>query len=272
MPLSRRQYLLHATLGTGLCCCGCKTTPVTNRRQLMLVPENSEIELGLQSYEEVTGNVARSQNVALVEQVNRVGKRIAAVANRPDYDWEFRVLATPEQNAFALPGGKVAVHEGILPICLTEGGLAVVMSHEIGHALARHGGERMSQGMAVNSVKQVGQYVLQGQPQSRQDQLLAAYGVVSKYGVVLPYSRKQESEADHIGLMLMAKAGYDPEEAPRFWIRFADANPATTPEFLSTHPASESRAVTLNNLLPEAKELYGQTATRIGLGETLKRA
>ena len=271
MSLTRRQYL-HASVGIGLCCCGCKTTPMTNRRQLMLVPENSEIALGLQSYEEVTAKVPRSQNVAVVEQVNRVGQRIAAVANRPDYDWEFRVLATAEQNAFALPGGKVAVHEGILPVCLTEAGLAVVMSHEIGHALARHGGERMSQGMAVNSVKQVGQYVMQGQPKTRQDQFLSAYGVVSKYGVVLPYSRKQESEADHIGLMLMAQAGYDPEEAPRFWMRFAAANPATTPEFLSTHPASQSRALALNALLAEAKDVYSQSATRVGLGETLKRA
>lgn len=271
---TRRQYLGHAAAWTmGAACCGCRSTPVTNRRQLMLMPENSEIALGLQSYEEATANVPRSQNQQIIAQVQQVGRRIADVANRPDYQWEFRVLATAEQNAFALPGGKVAVHEGILPVCLNEAGLAVVMSHEVAHALARHGGERMSQGMAVNTVQQMGQYVLQGEPQTRQDRFLSAYGVVSKYGVVLPYSRHQESEADHIGLLLMAKAGYNPEEAPRFWMRFATSTESgQTPEFLSTHPASQRRAADLLGLLPEAQALYAQAPAKYDLGPALQTA
>ena len=168
---TRRQCLSRAVwAGFGVSCCGCQSTPVTDRRQLLLLPEASEIALGMQSYESATANLPRSKNTQAVEQVQRVGRRIAAVANRPDYDWEFRLLATAEQNAFALPGGKVAIHEGILPVCVNEAGLAVVMSHEVAHALARHGGERMSQGMAVNGVQQVGQYLTRGQPPSRQDQ------------------------------------------------------------------------------------------------------
>ncbi|MCA9173668.1 MAG: M48 family metallopeptidase [Planctomycetales bacterium] len=266
---TRRQFhQLAWTAGCG-CLLGCRSTPVTNRNQLMLIQEDQELTLGKQSYEEATAEVPRSQNAAATQQVMQVGQRIAAVANRPDYQWEFRVLATAEQNAFALPGGKVAVHEGILPVCLTEAGLAVVMSHEIAHALARHGGERMSQGMAVNGVKQLGQYVMRQQPTTRQDQLLQAYGVVSKYAYVLPYSRRHESEADHIGLMLMARAGYNPEEAPRFWQRFAALNNAATPEFLSTHPASETRVQQLTNLLPEAQKLYVESPQQVNLGQTL---
>ena len=272
---TRRQYFGRIMMtGLGLGCCGCRTAPETNRRQLILMPETTEISLGQQSYEQATANVPRSQNAQVIQQVEQVGQRIAQAAGRPDYQWEFRVLATPEQNAFALPGGKVAVHEGILPICLNEAGLAVVISHEVAHALARHGGERMSQGMAVNTVQQVGQYVLQGQPQRRQDRFLTAYGVVTKYGVVLPYSRRQESEADHIGVMLMARAGYNPEEAPRFWLRFAAAAQAAAapPEFLSTHPASENRASDLQQLLPEARVLYAKAPTQIDLGNSLIRA
>ena len=273
---TRREWLVAAlrrSSGLGMCLglCGCRSTPVTNRRQLMLIPESTEITMGLKSYEEVTGELPLSQDAAMAARVKQVGQRIATVANRPDYQWEFRLLATDQQNAFALPGGKVAVHEGILPVCMNDAGLAVVMSHEVAHALARHGGERMSQGMAVSSVQQMGQYVLQGQPQTRQDRFLQAYGVVSKYGVVLPYSRKQESEADEIGLKLMARAGYDPSEAPRFWLRFAASNQAQTPEFLSTHPASQTRASELEEQLPEAMELYQQAPGKSGLGQSLVR-
>lgn len=249
---------------------GCRTAPITQRKQLLIYPENYETQLGVSSYDEILKDEKPSTNQHYIEMVNRVGHRIAQVAGRPDYQWEFRVIESPEQNAFALPGGKVAVYEGILPICLNEAGLAVVMSHEVGHALARHGGERMSQQTAVNSFGTALKWMTQGQRSYNQETLMGAYGAASKYGIILPFSRKHESEADHIGLLLMAKAGYDPAAAPAFWERFAASkNGQAQPEFLSTHPADEHRAMDLRALLPEALTLYDQSPVKYGAGESL---
>ncbi len=253
----------------------CRSAPVTGRRQMLLLPETQEVSLGLTSYQEIVAKEPASTNQAYIDMVERVGQRIAAVADKPGYQWEFRVIASDVQNAFCLPGGKVAVYEGILPICENEAGLAVVMSHEVVHALARHGGERMSQSLAVDGVKQAVSYATQTQDETRREILLKAYGVASEYGVILPYSRKHESEADHIGLMLMAEAGYDPSEAPRFWQRFARASQTGAQqgnkplEFLSTHPSDARRASDLDTLLPEAMKLYVTAPTRYGLGEGL---
>ena len=270
MEINRRSALKQMLVwGAASCCCGCRSTPITNRKQLLLLPEKQEIALGLSAYEEAVKQDPPSTNQRVIEMVNRVGLRIAEAADKPDYKWEFRVLASPNQNAFCLPGGKVAVYEGIVPVCANEAGLAVVMSHEIAHALARHGGERMSQNYAVEGVKQAVQYVANKKELKNKEVILQAYGVASKYGVILPYSRKHESEADHMGVMLMSKAGYDPAEAPRFWTRFAGANQGTKPpEFLSTHPSDERRARDLEQLLPQANELYAQAPDKHGLGET----
>jgi predicted Zn-dependent protease len=249
---------------------GCRTTPVTGRKQLLLLPEDQEISMGLSAYEDATSGQPLSQNPQYQEMVNRVGQRIAAVADRPDYQWEFRVVASPEQNAFCLPGGKVVVYEGILPVCGNEAGLAVVMSHEIAHVLARHGGERMSHGMAVNGLRRAVDYVTKDREEREREMILKAYGMGSKYGVVLPYSRKHELEADSIGLVLMARAGYDPAEAPRFWQRFAALKQGNQPiEFLSTHPTDEKRSAELAARIPEAQELYAQAPAHFGLGEAL---
>ena len=252
---------------------GCRSAPVTGRRQMLLLPESQELSMGLSSYQDVVAKEPASQNAQYVAMVLRVGERIAAVADKPDYAWEFRVIASDVQNAFCLPGGKVAIYEGIMPICENEAGLAVVMSHEVAHALARHGGERMSQSLAVDGVKQAVSYATQTQDETRREILLKAYGAASQYGVILPYSRKHESEADHIGLMLMAKAGYDPSEAPRFWQRFATAQQGQKPmEFLSTHPSDARRASDLEAILPEAMKLYVTAPRRHGLGEGLAAA
>ena len=252
---------------------GCRSAPVTGRRQMLLLPEAQEVSMGLTSYQDVVAKEPASQNAQYVAMVQRVGERIAAVADKPDYAWEFRVIASDVQNAFCLPGGKVAIYEGIMPICENEAGLAVVMSHEVAHALARHGGERMSQSLAVDGVKQAVSYATQTQDETRREILLKAYGAASQYGVILPYSRKHESEADHIGLMVMAKAGYDPSEAPRFWQRFAAAQQGQKPmEFLSTHPSDARRASDLEALLPEAMKLYVTAPSRHGLGEGLAGA
>jgi metalloendopeptidase OMA1, mitochondrial len=250
---------------------GCRTTPITGRSQLLLVPEQQEIAMGLSAFEETKSKEPLTTNQAHIELVQRVGQRIAAVADRPDYQWEFRVIASSQQNAYCLPGGKVSVHEGILPVCANEAGLAVVMSHEIAHALARHGGERMSHSLAVEGVKHAVDYVTKDREERQRQMIMQAYGLGTQYGVILPYSRKHENEADHMGLMLMAQAGYDPAEAPRFWERFAKAKAsgAKTPEFLSTHPSDEHRVDNLTALLPEARTIYDQCPAKFGLGEIL---
>ncbi len=273
--INRRTALktIGAT-GLGACLCGgCRTAPVTKRRQLMLMPEGQELALGSEAYQETISSEPASQNTRLSQMVNRVGQRIAAVSNRNDYQWEFRLIGSQTQNAFCLPGGKVAIYEGILPVCQDEAGLAVVMSHEIAHALARHGGERMSQNMAVNGVKMVAEKLVGTYAADKKEILMKAYGVGSKYGVLLPYSRRQESEADHIGLNLMAQAGYDPTVAPDFWTRFGSLKAeGQQPEFLSTHPADQRRAADLLKLMDESKTLYAGAKQKFGRGEELFRA
>ncbi|MCA9207190.1 MAG: M48 family metallopeptidase [Planctomycetales bacterium] len=243
---------------------------MTGRSQLMLMAEDKELELGLQAYQETTTAEPASTNQRYIEMVNRVGQRIAAAADRPDYQWEFRVIASPQQNAFCLPGGKVAVYEGILPVCDNEAGLAVVMSHEVAHALARHGGERMSHQMVVSGAQTAVDYVTRKRDEREREWVMKAYGLGTQYGFVLPYSRKHESEADSMGLMLMAKAGYDPTEAVRFWQRFATAkDQPAPPEFLSTHPADERRSAELAELLTEARPIYEAAPQKLGLGEPI---
>ncbi len=269
---TRRAVMAFALVAISLAWAGCRTTPVTHRRQVLnpLISESRESEMGVAAFGEILSKEKLSQNKRYTEMVERVGRRIAAVAGKPEYQWEFRCIASPQQNAFCLPGGKVAVYEGILPVCRTEAGLAVVMSHEIAHATARHGGERMAHDTLASGVKTAIGYAMQNQEQKRQEMILTAYGVVSKYGAILPYSRTHESEADHIGLMYMAQAGYDPREAPEFWERFGAASTGAPAEFMSTHPSHERRSHDLRQLLPEAIQLYESAPQQFGRGEMLQ--
>ena len=268
---SARWSIALLMLVTIMICWGCRTAPVSNRRQLVFIPESQEISLGLSSYQQILENEQLSANQQYIEMVNRVGQRIAAVAGRDDYKWEFNVIKSDQLNAFALPGGKVAFYEGIIPVCQNEAGVAVVMSHEIAHALLRHGGERMSQEMAAKGIEKLVQFGARNQTEQSQDLIMKAYGVGSKYGILLPYSRKQESEADLVGLKLMARAGYDPSEAPRFWERFGELKGSGgPPEFLSTHPSDSRRAMALREQLSEALDIYRLEAkTRYGLGDPI---
>ena len=275
--VSARRYQL-AVISSLLCACfiawGCQTTPVSGRRKLVLVPETQEISLGEDAYKEILSKEQLSKNQKYNEIVNRVGKRIAAVSGRDDFNWEFKVIASDQQNAFCLPGGKVAVHEGILPVCQSEAGLAVVMSHEIAHALARHGGERMShqqvKDVGGKVVDAAGRWFYKDGYEDKQEVVLTAYGVVSEYGAILPYSRKHETEADLIGIKLMAEAGYDPSEAPLFWERFSAAKSGDAPmEFLSTHPSDARRAADLRSNLPDALQIYNKAPQQFGLGDRL---
>lgn len=237
----------------------CETTSVTKRSQLILIPEAQEIALGLTAYRQVLSESKVSTDPEKTAMLRRVGERIAAVANQPDYKWEFNLIEDDKQvNAFALPGGKVAVYTGILPLTQTEAGLATVLSHEVSHATARHGGERMTTGLLA----QLGMVALdvglamKGQDPNTIKALNAAYGAGAQVGVLLPFSRKQESEADKIGLIYMAKAGYDPKEALHFWERMSKVKKESPPEFLATHPSDETRIKQIKKWLPEAEKEY----------------
>lgn len=266
---------IFSLLSACLIAWGCQTTPVSGRRKLVLLkPEAEEISMGEEAFLQILSKEKRSVNEQYIEIVNRVGKRLAAEAGRDDFNWEFIVIASDQQNAFCLPGGKVAIYEGIIPVCRSEAGLAVVMSHEIAHALARHGGERMQnqqiKDIGGKVVDAAGKYFWKDDYEDNQDIVLTAYGVVSEYGAILPYSRKHESEADLIGIKLMAEAGYDPSEAPRFWERFAAGKSGDTPmEFLSTHPSDARRAIDLRSSLPEAMQIYNKAENQYGLGDRL---
>jgi predicted Zn-dependent protease len=234
---------------------GCTTAPYTHRSQLVLVSAEEESQLGTQAFNQVLSKARVDNRPALLGPVEQVGRRLAAVADRPAYKWRFVVLDDAKQvNAFCLPGGKVAVYTGLFPVAESTTGLAVVLGHEIAHALARHGAERISQA----EVAQLGGSLLgalfgTGPGSSA---VLTAYGLGTQVGVLLPFSRTQESEADHIGLLLMARAGYDPRGALAFWKRMESAGGSGTPEFLSTHPSHGAREQQIAAWLPEAMRYY----------------
>lgn len=233
---------------------GCATVPYTNRTQLLLTSEAQETALGAQMYQHVLAEEPLVRDAKLIAPVREVGERIAAVAGRPDYRWEFNVIDAPDvANASVLPGGKVIVYSGLFPVARDTGGLAAVLAHEVGHAIARHGGERMSQTAVMQMVGTGLAIAFEGASPATQQGVLAAYGLGAQYGVMLPFSRSQESEADRIGLILMAKAGFDPQAALELWERFAQVGGAGPPEFLSTHPSSATRQVQIREWLAEAR-------------------
>jgi predicted Zn-dependent protease len=241
---------------------GCARAPYTGRSQLILLSPQEENALGARAFQEVVVESRLVSRPELVAPVEAVGRRLARVAERPDYGWKFVVIDDPEQqNAFCLPGGKVGVYTGILPIARDTNGLAVVLGHEIAHALARHGAERMSQGLAAEAGGSILSTLLGGGPSG--NVILAAYGLGAQVGVLLPYSRAQEAEADHIGLILMARAGYDPHGALGFWERMERREGPNPPEFLSTHPGHGTRQQQIQAWLPEAMRYYG-AAARMG--------
>lgn len=258
-------HLPNLALGAALLCIhGCSTVPETVRSQLNLYSSEQETQLGLTEFGKMKKEVPISKDPSANAMVQRVGKRIAAVAELPGAQWEFVVFESKEANAFCLPGGKVGIYTGILPICKDDAGLAAVMGHEVAHAVARHGGERMSQAQALNSVGQVGGALLGSTKYSSWTPLATqAYGVGAQLGVALPHSRAQESEADEIGILYMARAGYDPKAAVAFWERFAAYNQAngggSTAWFLSTHPTDQARIDELKQLLPKAEAEYQAT-------------
>jgi len=248
---------------------GCETAPMTGRRQLMLVSSAQEMQLGADAYKEVLSKEKEVPNHGSAPILQRVGQRIAAVSDQPSFQWEFKLIQSEQVNAWALPGGKIAFYTGILPYLKNEAGMAAVMAHEVGHAIARHGAERMSHQILVGVGQEVLKYGMKDSKPESQAAVLAVYGLGANVGVLLPYSRKQEYEADQIGLMLMAKAGYDPEEAVRFWQDMVARSGSNSFDLLSTHPADDKRIAELKSLMPKAKEEYAKAAHKYGAGAVL---
>jgi predicted Zn-dependent protease len=239
---------------------GCVANPETGRRQLLLVPESEITQLGINSFNQMKKEVPISKDPQANDLVQRVGKRIASVVNLPGAQWEFVVFESKEANAFCLPGGKIGIYTGILPITKDDAGLAAVMGHEVAHATLQHGRERVSEGLATQALGQgLGTAINAADPRwtSAFNQL---YMPVAQLGVALPHSRTQESEADWRGLIYMAKAGYDPEASVAFWERFAafnkQAGGSGTPWFLRTHPLDETRIRNLKQRMAEAKAQF----------------
>ena len=255
----RLNVLLALSAAVSVLITACETVPVTGRHQLMLISPGEELSLGEEAYKKTLKSSKLSPDQAATEMVRRVGERIAKAADRPDYKWEFNLVEDKTPNAFCLPGGKVVVYTGILPITKDETGLATVVGHEVAHALARHGAERMSTGLLTDLAGKTAGIVFSGGHPETASAVEQAFGIGSNVGILLPFSRSQESEADHIGLILMSKAGYDPRQAVGFWQRMEQAAKGEhPPEFLSTHPSDERRVRQIEAWLPEALPYYQQ--------------
>lgn len=233
----------------------CARAPVTGRHQLMLVSEAQADQLGLQAYDQILAQSKISHDPVYVDQVTRVGERLARAANRPNDQWQFAVIDDPKTiNAFALPGGKVAVYTGLLNLHLSDAELAAVLGHEIGHVLAQHTRERLSEQLGVKLGLDLAGLSGRLGPNAMQ-----AVDLAVGIGIGLPFERRQETEADDIGLDLMARAGYDPRAAVALWKKMmAAAGPSHTPELLSTHPSDEQRIRNIEAALPRVMPIYEQ--------------
>ena len=245
----------------------CSTVPVTGRRQLSLISSSEMLLMGTQQYNDfLKSNKVVAAGDSRTAMVKKVGKNTQSAVEQyfrqnnlslSGYSWEFNLIDDKEANAWCMPGGKVVVYTGLLPLTSNEVGLAVVMGHEIAHAVAGHGDERMSQELLAQLGGAALSQALSQKPQETQQLWMSVFGVGVQYGALLPFSREQESEADHLGLIFMAMAGYDPNGALSFWQRMTKQNQGQAPpEFMSTHPSDESRIAKIREELPEALRYY----------------
>lgn len=265
--------LLMGTL-CALAVVGCQEAPFTQRPQFILIGEQEELQLGEAAYRQVIEKETVVANTAQAERVRRVAMRIAAVADRylaswgrAPFQWEVNVVASDKKNAFVLPGGKMVVYTGILQVTQNDAQLAAVLGHEAAHAVQRHGAERVSQGLVAQIGAAAVAKAMERKDASARTAVLGAYGLGATIGVLNPYSREHEKEADYVGLLLMAEAGYDPREALRFWERFAAQEQRGMPEFLSTHPADATRIALLKQALPNAEARYQAAPVHYGSGD-----
>jgi predicted Zn-dependent protease len=265
-PISSTRIVLLTVFA--LILSACTTVPVTNRQSFQMVPESELNAMSTQEYRQVIGKANLSKDTTNVQAVRRVGLRIARAAEdflreqglgdkAASFDWEFNLIEDDEQaNAWVMPGGKAAVYSGLLKFTRNDTGLAVVLGHEVAHAIAGHGNERMSQGLMAQMGAAALAAALSQQPAATQELFNQAYGVGANVGFLLPYSRLHETEADRIGLILMARAGYDPRAAIPLWERMNAEGGPRPPELLSTHPAPASRIQAIRSELPNALLYY----------------
>lgn len=266
--MKRIVFQITVVLALVLLINSCTTVPITGRRQLNIYPESDMISMSLTEYDSFLKENKLSTNAKQVELVKRVGAKIAKSVETflvqnglqdrvSGFQWEFNLVQNDTiPNAWCMPGGKVVVYTGLLPYTQTEDGLAVVMGHEIAHAVARHGNERMSQQMGVQLGGVALATALSQKPAQTQQIFMSAYGAGTQLGLMLPYSRSHESEADKMGLIFLAMAGYDPNASIAFWERMAKGGGSGTPEFLSTHPSDQTRINNLKAYIPEAMKYY----------------
>ena len=251
-----------AALASLLLLAGCATVSDTGRRQLILMDTAQEAQMGIQAFQQLKQQKPYITSGKEAEMVRRVGERIARVAPVDHAKWEFVLFKDDTPNAFALPGGKVGVNTGILKITQNEAGLATVIGHEIAHVTSRHGAERASQALGLQVLGAIADVALAQSAPAARSGVMQAYGLGAQVGVLLPYSRVHELEADEVGMLYMARAGYDPKEAIDFWQRFGDYNrkqgAGKSPEFLSTHPLDQRRIAELKALLPRAEAEYAR--------------
>ncbi|MEX2370191.1 MAG: M48 family metallopeptidase [Bacteroidales bacterium] len=249
---------------------GCSNVPLTGRKQLTAIPNSQMLALSADSYSQVLSEIPASTNKGYIESVKRVGVKVVEAVERyltlqglesqiNGFDWQFTVLQSDEMNAWCMPGGQIAFYEGIMPVCADENGIAIVMGHEIAHAVARHGNERMSQQLLINMGGIALSEALITKKEETRQLALIALGVGTSVGVALPYSRTHETEADELGLYFMAMAGYDPQTAPAFWERMEAVGGDRPPEFLSTHPEPSNRIENMKNNMPRAMEFYNNS-------------
>ena len=264
-----KVWLMIVTLTiSALIVTACSSVPLTGRKRLNLIPDSEIMTMSFSQYDSFLKDHKLSTNKAQTASVKRVGQKIAAAVETyfkqngmsnqiSGFQWEFNLVADDTPNAWCMPGGKVVFYEGILPITQTEAGIAVVMGHEIAHAVAKHGSERMTQEMGAQLGATALSLAISEKPEQTQAIYQTAFGVATQLGVMLPYSRTHESEADRLGLIFMAMAGYNPEEAVEFWGRMeAMSGGGGTPGFLSTHPTNKARIRDLQKALPEAMGYY----------------
>ncbi len=245
----------------------CSSVVLTGRKQLLLVSDADVLSMSATAYKQFVDSVPASKNTVQTALVKKVGVNISqAVENYlktngleaeiANLKWEFALVKDTSVNAFCMPGGKVVFFEGILPMTKTEAGMAVVMGHEIAHAVAKHANERMSQQMAAQFGSSIADMLLSNKSAATRQTINVLYGIGAQVGVILPYSRKHEYEADRLGLTFMAMAGYDPNEAVAFWERMSANSKGSNFEFMSTHPSDENRIANMKAVLPEAMKFY----------------
>jgi predicted Zn-dependent protease len=253
---------------------GCSSVPITGRKQLMLVSDSDVLSSSLTQYSNYMKTAKVSTNTAGKAMVTRVGKRIASATEQylknngmsneiQNFAWEFNLINSSEVNAFCMPGGKIVVYEGLLPLVGSDDDLAVVLGHEVAHAVAKHSNERMSQQIAAQYGSAILGTVLSSSSAAAQQLASTVYGLGAQYGVMLPFSRKHESEADYMGLILMTMAGYNPNNAVTFWQKMSANGQNSTPEFMSTHPSDATRIAAIQKYLPEMSK-YRPSGTASG--------